>query len=180
MKIAIAGSAGRMGRTLIEAVLKDGEMHLAAALEQADSAFLGKDAGELVGAAPCGIAVNADFDTALAGVDCLIDFTRPAGTIAHLAACRRRGVAMVIGTTGIEMEHKLQIQDASRDIPIVFAPNMAIGVNLVFKLLDMVVRLSDRTQIVLLTSDPTIARWARREAAHDAVALFEADGVAVV
>lgn len=140
MKIAIAGSAGRMGRTLIEVVLKDDETHLTAALEQADSAFLGKDAGELVGAAPCGIAVNADFDMALAGVDCLIDFTRPAGTIAHLAACRRRGVAMVIGTTGIEMEHKLQIQDASRDIPIVFAPNMAIGVNLVFKLLDMAAR----------------------------------------
>lgn len=141
MKIAIAGSAGRMGRTLIEAVLEDDEMHLSAALEQADSAFIGKDAGELVGAAPCGIAVTADFDTALGGgVDCLIDFTRPAGTLAHMTACRRRGVSMVIGTTGMEMEHKLQIQDASRDIPIVFAPNMAIGVNLVFKLLDMAAR----------------------------------------
>ncbi len=139
MKIAIAGSAGRMGQTLIEAVLKDAGMSLAAALEQADSAHIGRDAGELVGA-PCGVAITADFDAALAGVDCLIDFTRPAGTLAHMAACRRRGVAMVIGTTGMEVEHKLQIQDASRDIPIVFAPNMAVGVNLVFKLLDTAAR----------------------------------------
>ena len=85
MKIAIAGSAGRMGRTLIEAVLKDGGMRLAAALEQADSPFLGKDAGELVGS-PCGVAITADFDSALANADCLIDFTRPTGTLAHLAS----------------------------------------------------------------------------------------------
>lgn len=139
MKIAIAGSSGRMGRTLIEAVLKDGEMCLAAALEQAGSPFLGKDAGELVGA-PCGVAITADFERALVGADCLIDFTRPAGTLAHMAVCRRRGVAMVIGTTGMEAEQKRQIEEAARDIPIVFAPNMAVGVNLVFKLLDTAAR----------------------------------------
>ena len=83
MRIAIAGSAGRMGRTLIEAVLSAGDVQLAAALEQPDSPFLGKDAGELVGA-PCGVSITADFDTALANADCLIDFTRPAGTLAHL------------------------------------------------------------------------------------------------
>jgi 4-hydroxy-tetrahydrodipicolinate reductase len=139
MKIAIAGSAGRMGRTLIEAVLKDDEMRLAAALEQAGSPFLGKDAGELVGAS-CGVAITADFESALADADCLIDFTRPAGTLAHMAVCRRRGVAMVIGTTGMEAEQKRQIEEAARDIPIVFAPNMAVGVNLVFKLLDTAAR----------------------------------------
>jgi len=139
MKIAIAGSAGRMGRTLIEAVLKDDGMRLAAALEQADSPFIGKDAGELVGA-PCGVAITADFETALAGVDCLIDFTRPEGTLAHLAACRRHGVAMVIGTTGMDAAQKGRIEEAARDIPIVFAPNMAVGVNLVFKLLDVAAR----------------------------------------
>lgn len=139
MKIAIAGSAGRMGRTLIEAVLSAGDMHLVAALEQADSPFLGKDAGELAGV-PCGVNITADFDTALANADCLIDFTRPGGTLAHLASCHKRGVAMVIGTTGLETEHKLVIQDASHSIPIVFAPNMAVGVNLVFKLLDTAAR----------------------------------------
>jgi 4-hydroxy-tetrahydrodipicolinate reductase len=139
MKIAIAGSSGRMGRTLIEAVLKDGEMRLAVALEQAGSPFLGKDAGELVGS-PSGVAISADFESALAGADCLIDFTRPAGTLAHMAACRKHGVAMVVGTTGMEVEQKRQIEEAARDIPIVFAPNMAVGVNLVFKLLDTAAR----------------------------------------
>ena len=139
MKIAIAGSAGRMGRTLIEAVLNAADMQLAAALEQPDSPFLGKDAGEFAGA-PCGVAITADFDTALANADCLIDFTRPAGTLAHLASCHKRGVAMVIGTTGLEVEQKLLIQDASHSIPIVFAPNMGVGVNLVFKLLDTAAR----------------------------------------
>ena len=139
MRIAITGSAGRMGRTLIEAVLEAADMTLSAAFEQADSPLLGKDAGELVGA-PCGVAISADLDAALEGADCLIDFTRPAGTLNHVAACRRRGVAMVIGTTGMELEQKLRIQDASRDIPIVFAPNMAVGVNLVFKLLEMAAR----------------------------------------
>lgn len=139
MRIAIAGSTGRMGRTLVEAVQKAEDMQLAAAFEQTGSPFLGKDAGELVGA-PCGVAITADFDAALAKADCLIDFTRPAGTLAHLAACHKRGVAMVIGTTGLETEQKLVIQDASHSIPIVFAPNMAVGVNLVFKLLDMAAR----------------------------------------
>ncbi|GIK25250.1 MAG: 4-hydroxy-tetrahydrodipicolinate reductase [Rhodocyclales bacterium] len=139
MKIAIAGSSGRMGRTLIEAVLSAGDMQLVAALEHADSPFLGKDAGELAGAS-CGVSITDDFDTALAQADCLIDFTRPAGTLAHLASCHKRGVAMVIGTTGLETEQKLVIQDASHSIPIVFAPNMAVGVNLVFKLLDTAAR----------------------------------------
>jgi 4-hydroxy-tetrahydrodipicolinate reductase len=135
MKIAIAGSSGRMGRMLIESVLKAGDMQLAAALDVAGSAYIGKDAGELVGT-PCGVPVTADVDAALAQADCLVDFTRPAGTMAHLAVCRKRGVAMVIGTTGMEAEHKRQVEDAARDIPIVFAPNMAVGVNLVFKLLE--------------------------------------------
>ena len=139
MRIAIAGSSGRMGRMLVETVLKAEDMQLAAALDVAGSAYLGKDAGELVGA-PCGVSIRADIDAALAGADFLIDFTRPAGTLAHLASCRKLGVAMVIGTTGMEAEHKRQIQEAARDIPIVFAPNMAVGVNLVFKLLDTAAR----------------------------------------
>lgn len=76
IRYAIAGSAGRMGRTLIEAVQQDPEATLAAALEQPASPFLGRDAGELVGA-PCGVKIGADLDAALAVSDCLIDFTRP-------------------------------------------------------------------------------------------------------
>ncbi|MDD5298765.1 MAG: 4-hydroxy-tetrahydrodipicolinate reductase [Rhodocyclaceae bacterium] len=139
-RIAVAGSSGRMGRTLIEAVQQAEDMLLGAALEQPGSPALGKDAGESSGT-PCGVIITDDFETALKGVDCLIDFTRPEGTLAHLAACRRHGVAAVIGTTGFSTEQKLEIQDFSRDIPVTFAPNMAVGVNLVFKLLDTAARI---------------------------------------
>ncbi|MRR50549.1 MAG: 4-hydroxy-tetrahydrodipicolinate reductase [Rhodocyclaceae bacterium] len=140
MRFAIVGSGGRMGRNLIEAVLKASDAELVAALELPGSPFLGKDAGELVGS-PCGVAVTDDLDVALAKATCLIDFTRPEGTFVHMEACRRRGVHMVIGTTGFSTEQKLLIQDAARDIPIVFAPNMAVGVNVVFKLLETASRI---------------------------------------
>lgn len=140
IRYAIAGSAGRMGRTLIEAVQQDEGATLAAALEQSGSPFLGKDAGELVGA-PCGVPISADIDAALAVSDCLIDFTRPEGTLQHLAACRRHRVSLVIGTTGFSVEGKQAIEDAAREIPVVFAPNMAVGVNAVFRLLDVAARI---------------------------------------
>ncbi|MBK6401858.1 MAG: 4-hydroxy-tetrahydrodipicolinate reductase [Rhodocyclaceae bacterium] len=134
IRFAVAGAGGRMGRTLIEAILKAPDAELAGALDMAGSPFLGKDAGELVGS-PCGVAISDDLEATLAKVECLIDFTRPEGTLRHMDACRRHRVHMIIGTTGMNTEQKLAIQDAARDIPIVFAPNMAVGVNLVFKLL---------------------------------------------
>jgi 4-hydroxy-tetrahydrodipicolinate reductase len=129
-----------MGRTLIEAVQQDAGAILVAALEHGSSPFLGKDAGELVGA-PCGVRITADLDAALANADCLIDFTRPEGTLEHLAACRRHGVSLVIGTTGFSAQGKGAIEAAAQEIPIVFAPNMAVGVNAVFRLLDVAARI---------------------------------------
>lgn len=140
MKIAIVGASGRMGRMLIESVLKDAGVELVAAIDQPGTAAIGKDAGELVGA-PCGVSVTSDTEAAIAKADCLIDFTRPEGTLEHLAICRRHKVGIVIGTTGINDIGKQAIEDASRDIPIVFAPNMSVGVNVVFKLLDMASRI---------------------------------------
>jgi 4-hydroxy-tetrahydrodipicolinate reductase len=139
IRMAIAGSGGRMGRTLIEAVLKSDDAVLVAALEHPDSPLLNKDAGELVGI-PCGVAVGSDVDAALSCADCLIDFTRPVATMEHLAACRRRGVHAVIGTTGFSGAERQSIQAAAGDIPIVLAANYAVGVNLVFKLLDTAAR----------------------------------------
>jgi 4-hydroxy-tetrahydrodipicolinate reductase len=118
IRYAIAGAGGRMGRTLIEAVQAAPDAELAAAFDIGD-----------------------DIETALSGADCLIDFTRPEGTLKHMEICRKRGVHMVIGTTGMDASQKLAIQEAARDIPIVFAPNMAVGVNLVFKLLDTAARI---------------------------------------
>jgi 4-hydroxy-tetrahydrodipicolinate reductase len=139
INIAIAGSGGRMGRALIDAVLHAKDLQLAAALEHPQSPLIGKDAGELVGA-PCGVKVRADAAAALAGAQVLIDFTRPEGTLEHLAVCRRHGVKMVIGTTGFEDAGKQAIAAAARELSIVFAPNMSVGTNVVFKLLDVAAR----------------------------------------
>jgi len=136
LNITIAGSSGRMGRTLLEAVTQAQDMRLAAALERSGSPYLGKDAGELIGA-PYGVAVTDDFATALPGSDVLIDFTRPEGTLAHLTVCRAKGVKMVIGTTGFSVEQKDELKAAAKDIAIVFAPNMSVGVNVTFKLLQI-------------------------------------------
>lgn len=135
-KIAIAGCSGRMGRTLLEAVAQAPDLQLAAALERTGSPYLNKDAGELIGAG-CGISITSDYATALKNCDQLIDFTRPEGTLAHLAVCREAGVKMIIGTTGFSASEKAQLKAASQDIAIVFAPNMSVGVNVTFKLLEI-------------------------------------------
>jgi 4-hydroxy-tetrahydrodipicolinate reductase len=140
IRYAIAGSTGRMGRTLIEAILKSEHATLAAALEHDASPHLGKDAGELVGS-PCGVLVSCDIAAALANADCLIDFTRPEATLVHLAACEAAGISLVIGTTGFGAEGKQAIENAAQKIPVVFAPNMAVGVNAVFKLLSVAAKI---------------------------------------
>ena len=139
MRIAIAGTSGRMGRSLIEAVLGAGDLKLAVALDVEGNPFLGRDAGEAVGS-PCGVLVTADL-AGLAVADCLIDFTRPEGTLAHLDRCLACGTRMVIGTTGFSAEQKQRIVQASKRIGIVFAPNMAIGVNASFKLAELAARI---------------------------------------
>ena len=142
MNVVIAGASGRMGRVLLEAVAAAPDMRLFAALERSGSPFVGRDAGELVGASQR-TAIHEDLDESLAGAHALIDFTRPEATLAHIEACRKHKVALVIGTTGFDEAGKATILAASRDIPIVFAPNMSVGVNLVFKLLDMAAKVLD-------------------------------------
>ena len=132
--IAIAGSSGRMGRALLEAVFQAPDVRLHAALDRHDSPFLGKDAGELVGS-PCGVHITDQVAQALAGAHALIDFTRPEGTMAHVEVCRRLHVDMVIGTTGLSAEQKARIAEAAREIPIMLAPNMSVGVTLMLNLL---------------------------------------------
>jgi 4-hydroxy-tetrahydrodipicolinate reductase len=140
LKIAVAGATGRMGRMLVEAVLKDGAAELAAAIDLPNHPLIGTSVGELVGL-PCALRLGSDAEAGIARADCLIDFTRPRGTLDHLAICRRRKVAMVIGTTGLDDAGKEAVAGAARDIPVVFAPNMSVGVNVMFKLLDVASRL---------------------------------------
>ena len=140
IKIAVVGASGRMGRMIIESVLKDSTTELVAAIDLPGNSLVGKAVGELVGMS-CSVAVTDDLEAGIAKADCLIDFTRPEGTLAHLAICRRHKVAMVIGTTGLDDEAKQAVAAAAQDIPVVFAPNMSVGVNVVFKLLDMASRI---------------------------------------
>jgi 4-hydroxy-tetrahydrodipicolinate reductase len=126
MRIAVAGAGGRMGATLIEAIENDGALVLAAALDAPGTAPVGREIG--------GVKVTADVDGGVSACDVLIDFTRPEGTLKHVEACLKSGKAMVIGTTGFAPDAEKKIRDAARRIPIVWSPNFAIGVNVLFAL----------------------------------------------
>lgn len=138
IQIAVAGAAGRMGRALIEACARAESLCLSAALERPGSAAVGQDAGEIAGVGKLGVAVRAGFDGT--DFDALVDFTSAEATLAHLDYCRRNGKKMVIGTTGLDEAGKGRIADAAKDIAVVFAPNMSVGVNLCFKLLESAAR----------------------------------------
>jgi 4-hydroxy-tetrahydrodipicolinate reductase len=135
--VAIAGAAGRMGRNLLDACHQAEEVRCTVALEQVDSPLIGVDAGELAGIGRLDVPITADLIPFIDRFDVLIDFTRPAATLTHLEHCRAAGKAMVIGTTGFSTEQKTAIADAASDMPIVFAPNMSVGVNVCLKLLEM-------------------------------------------
>jgi 4-hydroxy-tetrahydrodipicolinate reductase len=130
-----------MGRMLIEAIIaaRD-DMVLSGALDLADSLALGQDAAAFAGHTS-GVNITADLRKGLANAQVLIDFTRPAGTLAHLVVCRELGVKAVIGTTGFTEAQKAEITDHARHIAIMMAPNMSVGVNVVLKLLDTAARM---------------------------------------
>ena len=135
-RIAIAGASGRMGQMLIEAVNASDDCLLTGALARAGSPSIGLDASSFSGRAS-GVMIASDLRAGLAKSGVLIDFTRPEGTMAHLAVCRELGVKLVIGTTGFSEAQKAEIADAAKDIAIMMAPNMSVGVNVTLKLLEM-------------------------------------------
>jgi 4-hydroxy-tetrahydrodipicolinate reductase len=139
LRIAVAGASGRMGRMLIEAIDTAADLRLAGALDLPGAAALGDDAAAFLGR-QTGVAITDDLQAGLAGAQVLIDFTRPDGTLAHLAACRALGVKCVIGTTGFSEAQKAQIAEHAQHIAIVMAPNMSVGVNVVMRLLDVAAR----------------------------------------
>jgi len=150
-RIAITGAAGRMGRTLIEAVNQADGLELGAALEHSGSSLLGSDAGELAGLGKLGIEIVSDLSAVTDNFDVLIDFTRPEATLANLEVCRTNNKRIIIGTTGFDDAGRAAINQAAEQIAIVFAPNMSVGVNLCFKLLDMAARvLGDEVDIEVI------------------------------
>lgn len=135
MRVAITGAAGRMGKVLIEAVQDADGVTLGAAIVNPDSSLIGADAGEVAGVGKLGVLMVGSLDEAVANFDVLIDFTFPDLTLENLAYCKEHGKQMVIGTTGLTESEKLQLGAASESVPVVFAPNMSVGVNVALNLL---------------------------------------------
>lgn len=135
-KLAVVGAGGRMGRSLIEACASTVGFTLTVATERAGSSLLGVDAGEMAGVGLLNVTLSEAL-TSASDFDVLIDFTRPEATLAHLEFCRASGRRIVIGTTGFSDEQRQGIEEAGKEIGIVIAPNMGVGVNLCFKLLDI-------------------------------------------
>lgn len=152
IKVAIAGAAGRMGRELVEAIThSESDIAVSVATVRADDPALGVDVGLLAVGSALGVETVAELDSVLDDFDVLIDFTTPEATLQHLALCQQNRKAMVIGTTGFsELQHQ-RIANSGETIPIVFAPNMSIGVNLCFNLLEQAARvLGDDVDIEII------------------------------
>lgn len=136
LKIAVAGASGRMGKMLIESIDAASDMILVGALASPASPFVGSDAAATLGKTS-GVLIASELSTGLANAGFLIDFTRPEGTLKHLAYCAAHGIKMIIGTTGFDEAGKAAIAAAAEKTAIVFAPNMSVGVNVTLKLLEM-------------------------------------------
>ncbi|MFD2645674.1 4-hydroxy-tetrahydrodipicolinate reductase [Pseudomonas japonica] len=150
-RIAVMGAAGRMGKTLIEAIQQAPGAGLTAAVDRPDSTLVGADAGELAALGRIGVPISDDLAKVGEEFDVLIDFTHPSVTLKNLAFCRKAGKAMVIGTTGFSPEEKQLLAEAGKEIPIVFAANFSVGVNLCLKLLDTAARvLADEVDIEII------------------------------
>jgi len=143
LRVAVAGAGGRMGRMLVEAVLAAEDLQLAGALDVPGSPAVGADAAAFAGLSS-GVRVSCDLEDGLRDAQVLIDFTRPPGTLAHLQACARLGVRAVVGTTGFDADQKAAIGALAQRVAVVLAPNMSVGVNVVFKLVEQAARALSR------------------------------------
>jgi 4-hydroxy-tetrahydrodipicolinate reductase len=137
IKVAVTGAAGRMGRTLVEAIAAAEGLELGAAIEQPGSSLLGSDAGELAGLGKNGVSLVDDIGAVTDDFDILVDFTVPQATMANLRACQAAGKKIVIGTTGFTGEQQAEIEQAAASVAVCKASNFSTGVNLCFRLLEM-------------------------------------------
>ena len=140
LRLGINGAGGRMGRTLVRACMEDDQVRLGSAFEAPSADSIGSDAGEIAGTGRTGVIIRDDPQACHADFEILVDFTVPECTMQLLEICREHGKSMVIGTTGLDARQKLRLQEAARDISIVFAPNMSTGVNLCLQLLQVAAR----------------------------------------
>ena len=134
INVAVTGVAGRMGMAIVNAVQSNGNIRLAGALEREGSPMVGHDAGEVAGTGHASIRVTDDRSVAFGDVDVIIDFTAPDATIKNIEEAARLSKAIVVGTTGFSHQQRDYMKDLSRNVRLVLAPNMSVGVNLLFKL----------------------------------------------
>jgi 4-hydroxy-tetrahydrodipicolinate reductase len=147
MNVALLGASGRMGRSIVALIAADpGGLRLSGALAAAHDAAIGHDAGVIAGAAPLAVAVTDQLPSALRGAAVAIDFTLADASVRHALACREAGCALVIGTTGHDEAQRAELAEAARSIPVVLAPNMSLGVNLLFRLAELAARALDPAQ----------------------------------
>ena len=139
IRVAVAGAAGRMGRMLVAGIAKADDLTLAGAVEQPDSPHVGQDAGELAGIGTANVGIHARLSD-MADFDALVDFTVPTATLATLAQCAERGKPAVVGTTGFDADGIATIRDIAQSIPVLVSPNMSVGVNVAFKLVEFAAR----------------------------------------
>lgn len=137
LRIAILGCTGRMGQAVLQTMAESPDLALSGASASADSASLGKDAGTVTGGQPLSVTVTADASAALQGASVAIDFTLPEATLANVRAARATRCPLIIGTTGLDPAHRVHIEAAAHEIPIIVAPNMSVGVNLLLRLAEL-------------------------------------------
>ena len=150
-RIAVNGAAGRMGKTLIEAIAQNADTSLAAAIERPDSSLIGADAGELAGLGRNGVRIVASLEEVLQAFDVLIDFSSPAVSARNARLCAAAGRGMVVGTTGFSAEQLAEVHAAARAVPLCMSSNFSTGVNLCFRLLDIAARvLGDTVDVEII------------------------------
>jgi 4-hydroxy-tetrahydrodipicolinate reductase len=143
MKIAIVGAAGRMGQMLIRQIARTEGCSLSGASETASSKAIGRDAGEIAGVEANGVKITADSAAAIGAANVVIDFTVPAATVAHAKIAADKGVSVVIGTTGLDPEQTAAIHECAKRVPILWAANMSMGINVLMALVEKTASLLD-------------------------------------
>ncbi|HET7203444.1 MAG TPA: 4-hydroxy-tetrahydrodipicolinate reductase [Steroidobacteraceae bacterium] len=141
LRVAMLGASGRMGRAIVPLIAADASgLRLSGALAAPRDPAIGQDAGVYADTAPLAVAVTDDLSRALEGAQVAIDFTRADATLRHAAACREAGCALVIGTTGHDEAQRAELAELARGLAIVLAPNMSLGVNVLFRLAELAAR----------------------------------------
>ncbi len=176
IRLGIHGAAGRMGRALVEASCADSEVALTVAVDRPGSSSIGTDAGVLAGIGAIGLPIVDSFERAADEVDLVVDFSLPQATLECLSYCRSRGRRMVIGTTGFGPEQRQAIEAAAAEIAILCAPNMSVGVNLLFKLSELAASaLGDSVDVEIIE-----AHHRHKRDAPSGTALRLGEGIAAV